>query len=211
MEALVHKPTRSLQLDEPTWDIAYLFPRQGQWTIAEYLELEGRNNRHIEFSAGRIEILPMPTALHQIFLQNLYRLLFEYVRKHLKGARLLVAPHPVRLSGEQFFEPDILLLLPNHLDRAYDQFTDTPDLVVEIVSAGNRKHDLVTKRAVYAEAGIVEYWIVDPQAKSITVLMLSSSQYDEHGVFLKGEIVTSSLLSGFAVAVDDILNTDPEF
>ena len=204
MESLVQKPRQLNTLDEPAWDIAYLFPRQGKWTVAAYLDLEGQNNRHIEYSFGRIEILPRPTTSHQIFLQNLYRQLVDYISRHLKGALLLVAPHPVRLSAEQFFEPDIFLLLPEHLDRSQEQFTDSPDLVVEVVSPGNRNHDLVTKRAAYAEAGIPEYWIVDPQAKIIVVLALSNGQYSEHGVFPLGSIASSKLLPGFVISVDEI-------
>jgi Uma2 family endonuclease len=68
----------------------------------------------------------------------------------------------------------------------------------------NRKRDLVPKRRVYARAGIREYWIVDSEKKSITVLALAGKAYKVHGAFKVGEQATSKLLKGFAVAVSDV-------
>ena len=80
------------------------------------------------------------------------------------------------------------------------------DLVVEVVSEGeeNRERDLVKKREEYAKAGISEYWIVDPQEKQITVLVLEGQTYREHGVFKPGTVATSFLLAGFSASVDAV-------
>ena len=75
-----------------------------------------------------------------------------------------------------------------HADRIGKDFWERPDLVIEIVSENNRRHDLVTKRDEYARAGIPEYWIVDPEEETITVLVLKPRRktYVEHGTFAKG-------------------------
>jgi Uma2 family endonuclease len=80
------------------------------------------------------------------------------------------------------------------------------DLVVEVVSEGeeNRKRDLVTKPQEYAAAGISEYWIVDPQERQITVLVLEGQAYREHGAFGSGKVATSVLLAGFSASVDAV-------
>lgn len=70
---------------------------------------------------------------------------------------------------------------------------------MEVVST-DRQHDLVTKRAEYARAGIPEYWIVDPQERRITVLSLDGDAYREHGSWGPGQTADSSSLPGFAVA-----------
>ena len=77
---------------------------------------------------------------------------------------------------------------------------------MEVVSQGaeNRQRDYVEKRREYAEAGIAEYWIVDPQDRKVTVLTLDGQQYREHGLFGAGENASSALLAGFQVAVDDV-------
>ena len=80
------------------------------------------------------------------------------------------------------------------------------DLVVEIVSPDDPERDTKVKRADYAEAGIPEYWIVDPEDESITVLRLENDSYTEHGLFHRGETATSALLSSFMLPVTDVLD-----
>ena len=73
--------------------------------------------------------------------------------------------------------------------------------MTEVVSPDDPARDLVVKRADYAEAGIPEYWIVDPRNKTVTVLALAGNDYVEHGAFTPGDTATSPLLPGFAVDV----------
>ena len=81
------------------------------------------------------------------------------------------------------------------------------DLVMEVVSAGDeaRRRDLTQKREEYAQAGIPEYWIVDPELGQITVLTLEDQIYVVHGEFKRGDRATSKLLPGFAVDVTSAL------
>ena len=71
--------------------------------------------------------------------------------------------------------------------------------------AKDRRRDLVTKRREYAQAGISEYWIVDPQQKRITVLKRRGKSYLTHAEAGPGELVTSSLFKGLKVSTDDVL------
>ncbi len=82
---------------------------------------------------------------------------------------------------------------------------------MEIVSESNRRHDLVTKRGEYAQAGIPEYWIVDPEEERTIVFILKASgeTYVEHGTFHKGERAESKLLPGFGVDVTASLTQGP--
>ncbi len=64
---------------EPTWDVALLFPAQRAWTEAEYLELT--TNRLVEFSHGKIEVLPMPTLVHQLIVGYLHGLLRSFAKQ----------------------------------------------------------------------------------------------------------------------------------
>lgn len=194
--------TAPIESSEPVWDLARLFPHQGAWTEEDYLTLE--TNHLIEYSHGQIEVLPMPTILHQRIVAYLYEQLLIYVRRTLAGALVLFAPVRVRLSPSKYREPDIVVLLPEHQDRIYEQYLDLPDLVMEIVSPDNRSLDIQTKRREYARAGIPEYWIVDPEAERITVLALQADHYIEYGVFKSTEIARSKVLNGFEVNVDSV-------
>jgi len=112
-----------------------------------------------------------------------------------------MAPMPVRLRSGQYREPDLVLMLHEHSDRKYDDCWERPELVMEVVSddAESRKRDYETKRREYAEGGVGEYWIVDPQAQRITVLKLAGKAYVVHGEFTAGAKATSALLSGLEV------------
>lgn len=79
-------------------------------------------------------------------------------------------------------------------------------MVVEVVSADDPERDTKVKRKDYAEAGIPEYWIVNPLTAAITVLALEDEIYAEQGVFHRGEQATSNLLEGFSVGVDEVLD-----
>ena len=77
---------------------------------------------------------------------------------------------------------------------------------MEVVSPGaqNRERDLEVKRREYAKAGIAEYWIVDPELRTITVLELAGDSYLVASEYQPNQLTTSPLLSGFAVSVDQV-------
>ena len=201
---------RRSQRGEPAWELAYCYPAQGDWSEQDFLELSQKHR--VELTDGCIEVLPMATIFHQLLADYLHTLLKSYLTtvappEHRRG-RALFAPLPIRLSSRRFRDPDVVYLRPERLKALHAQ-PDGADLVIEIISEGkeNRERDLITKRAEYAAAGIQEYWIVDPETRSVTVLMLegpTSSQYHEHGVFACGTIATSVLLPGFAANVTEL-------
>lgn len=202
------KPTtlKTVRDDEPewTWEIAYLFPQQGAWSQSEYLALDG--NHLIEFVNGRLEFPSMPTMSHQKIVLLLSGLLLAFVNGNNLGT-VLVAPMKVKVARRKFREPDVLFMHREHADRMGEDYWKGADLVMEVVSADpeDRKRDLVEKRDDYAAAGIHEYWIVDPEKQTITVLRLAGRQYVVHGEFRKGTVATSHLLPGFTVDVSSAM------
>ncbi|NJM41601.1 MAG: Uma2 family endonuclease [Anaerolineae bacterium] len=182
---------------EPVWEIARFFPLQGDWTEQDYLNLP--DNTRVELSDGRLIVLPMPTISHQKIVQFLLHMLERFLVGKYESALVLVASVPVRLGNGRVREPDVLVVLEGEINQKQDEFVEHPDLVVEVLSPSNRSNDLVDKRTEYAEAAISEYWIVDPQAKRITVLVLKRGKYIEHGQFDRGQKATSALLKGFEV------------
>jgi Uma2 family endonuclease len=186
---------------EPAWEIAYLFPRQGQWTEEEFLALD--TNYLIELDNGTIEVLPMPSLPHQRIALFLYRMLWAFVDKHGLG-EVLTAPLPVRLWSMKFREPDILFLNAATRLQQVTQYVVHPDLVMEVVSPDDPDRDYEKKRQEYAQAGIPEYWIVDPFQERILVLALQDQQYNVYGEFQPGERAMSKLLHDFGLEVSDV-------
>jgi Uma2 family endonuclease len=192
---------RASQPGEPPWEIALLYPLQGGWTESDYLELG--TNHLVEFSDGCIEVLPMPTLLHQRIVRFLSFLIHQFVSARGLG-EVLFAPLPVRLWSSKFREPDIVYLRPERGE--YRGQPEGADLVMEVISEGeeNRRRDIEIKRQEYARARIPEYWIVDPENQRVTVLVLEEATYREHGVFSLGDFATSAVLPGLTIAVADL-------
>ncbi len=191
--------TRNGANGQPTWDVAMLFPEQGTWSVEEYLALPG--NRLVEYSAGYLEVLPVPTPRHQWILLFLYRQFEAFIAP--QGGLVLTAPLRVRLWRGKFREPDLVFLCARHRHRAGKEFWDGADLVMEVVSEApkDRRRDLVTKRREYAQAGIPEYWIVDPARKRILVLARKGKSYVVRGTYRPGGQARSALLESFTVDV----------
>jgi Uma2 family endonuclease len=183
-----------------------ILPRQGEWTEEQYLVLTDHRNRLIEFTDGILEPLPMPTDEHQSILAFLYRTFFQFVTP--RGGKVLFAPLRLRIRPGKFREPDLLLLLSATDSRRQNRFWLAADLALEVVSAEKPERDLVDKRIDYAEARVPEYWVVNPQAETITVLRLSGDVYEEAGRFVRGDSAASVLLPEFSVAVSAVFDVD---
>jgi Uma2 family endonuclease len=192
----------SSQPGDPAWEIALLFPPQGRWSEAEYLALD--TNRLVELVHGCIEVHPMASMAHQLVAGFLYRWLYAFVTLHKLGV-VMYAPFPVKIMADIYREPDVVFLRPGRLQGANPRSVVGADLAIEVVSDGteNRKRDLVTKPAEYAAAGINEYWIVDPELRTITVLTLDGTAYRQHGVFRVGDTAASVFLPDLTLAVAD--------
>jgi Uma2 family endonuclease len=183
-----------------------LLPLQGLWTEEQYLRLTDQTNRFIEFTEGAVEVLPMPTRKHQAISRFLFLAFLAFVQP--LGGTVFYAPLRVRVAPGRFREPDLVLLLEVNDPRNQNAFWLGADLVVEIVSPDNVERDTVIKRADYAEAGIPEYWIVNPEEETITVLKLEGGAYMVHGVFGRGETASSGLLTGFIMGVDAVFDAE---
>jgi len=183
---------------EPAWEIAELFPNQGFLSESDYLFLTDRSNRVAEFSDGRIEVLAMPTLEHQEIVLFLVNMLRTFVTPRKLG-RAIMAPFRLKLAEGKFREPDVLFLLQSNLSKIADRFWDGADLVMEVVSEDDPARDLQTKRAEYAQAGVADYWIVDPRSRTITVSKLTNGRYDTFSEVSQQGLVQSSLLPGFTI------------
>lgn len=187
---------------EYAWEVATLYPEQGEWSEEQYLELTDHANRRIEFTDGRLEFLPMPTEIHEAIVQFLLFVLHDFVQQgnlgkvYSNGIRLRIRPRKVRL-------PDIIFLNRDHFHARHNRVWDGADLVMEVVSDDpkDRTRDYETKLADYAEAKVAEYWIVDPERQCVIVHRLERDKYLVHGQFSRGQQAPSVLLEGFEVDV----------
>lgn len=205
MTTTVAAPTMHMVLDDQQTEID-LGTLQGLWTDEQYIRLIEQTKRLIEFTDGVLEVLPMPTSKHQLIIGFLYRVLYALMEQ--RGGIVTFAALPLQIRPGKYREPDILLLLDRTDPRFQDSFWLGADLVIEVVSPRDPKRDTRTKRRDYAEAGIPEYWIVNPLDETITVLTLHGPVYVEHGLFHRGEQATSVLLASLAVSATDVFDAN---
>ena len=198
--ATIPPQSTSASEPQPAWDIALLFPSQGDWSEGEYLGLE--TNRLVELVDGNLEVLPMPTIMHQLILEFLFDVLRDFVKGQNLG-KVYLAPLPVYIRLKTYREPDLVFVKSEHRGQPGDKYLSGADLVIEIVSPDDKsqRRDHQEKRGDYAERGIAEYWIVDPQRERITVLALDGERYRVHGEFSPDQQASSLLLTGFSVDV----------
>jgi Uma2 family endonuclease len=117
---------------------------------------------------------------------------------------------PVRLWPGTIREPDILFVAREHSDCIDERVYGPPDLVVEVLSPSTRRTDRHEKFYEYAQAGVGEYWMVDPDARTIEVFVLREGAYELLGKWSEGEEARSEVLVGFRVAVDEVITSRRE-
>ncbi len=156
-----------------------------------------------ELIDGEITVMNAPLPRHG-------RIVFELgvaIRTHVRGkaaGEVFLAPVDVALPSGDVVEPDLLWLRQDRLEIVRTRIEGAPDLVVEVLSPTSLDRDRHVKKALYARNGVREYWIVDPDARSIEVFALDGERYEPAGYFLPGAAAASVVLAGFAVPVDSI-------
>jgi Uma2 family endonuclease len=192
---------------EYVWEVATLFPVQGDWSEAEYLDLTDGTKRQIEFSDGRLEFLAMPTEVHERLTRFLFLALYNFVEQaklgevYGSGIRLRVRAGKVRL-------PDVIFLHKEHFHLRHNRVWDGADLVMEVVNDDpkDRQRDYREKLADYAAAQVAEYWIVDPERRTVTVHQLRDGKFSVLGEFTAGSRACSAWLPGFEIDVGALLD-----
>ena len=183
--------------------VAELFPPQGQWTEADYFALP-ETNRIIELANGELSMAPAPGDRHQSAVVELVVALKLYVDANRLGV-VRTAPLDVRLFPGTIRQPDVLFLREEHRERITERYIDgPPDWVAEVISEGTRRVDEEVKTTEYASAGVPEYWLVDPEDKTIRVHVLEGNAYRLAAIYRPGQIARSETLSGFEIAVDRV-------
>ena len=171
-------------------------------TYADYLETS--DDERYELLHGELVMAPAPLTDHQDILGGLYSEMRTFVKEYNLG-HVLLAPTDVVLSDTDVVQPDILFVSNErrHI-RTRENIQGAPDLVVEILSPATAERDRNVKSALYAQHGVHEYWLVDPDARTITVFLLNEGDFEEVDTYSEGETLTSPMLAGFSIALDEI-------
>lgn len=170
-------------------------------TAADYLALP--DERRVELLGGEFFMSPSPTWSHQQIVVNLTVKLDGYVRSRNLG-KVCCAPFDCILSDEDVAQPDVLFIARANLGKIRDRLTGAPDLAVEVLSAANAERDRIVKRDLYAKYGVREYWIVDPDGRTVEVMTLERGAYRLHAIFGVGDALDSPLLTELRLPVAEL-------
>lgn len=176
------------------------------YTYSDYLLWQF--SERVELIKGFIsKMSPAPSSNHQKISQNLNGGFYTYFKK--MTCYVFVAPFDVRLpiksakKDTTVVQPDLCVICD---ESKIDEkgCNGTPDLIVEILSPNNSKHDIHTKFNLYLEAGVLEYWIVNPSERMVLIYTLKNDEYIGSKPFVEGEILKSSLFPDLKIDVEDI-------
>jgi len=181
-----------------------------KYTYSDYLTWQF--DEMVELIKGQLlRMSPAPSRRHQLISGVLSGELYAYL-KH-KKCQVYEAPFDVRLLKnkkeafhqiETVVQPDICVICD--LEKL-DDFgcSGSPDFIIEIVSKTSKKRDYHDKYDLYEENGVLEYWIVDPEGKTVDVFVLENGKYEQRGnFFTPKDSITSVVLPDFVILWDDI-------
>ena len=175
-------------------------------TYQDYLDIPG-DDRY-ELINGEFILVSAPNTAHQTAEISLGARLYFFVEEDNDLGRVFIAPFEVVLTdpeGINIIQPDIIFVSKEReriITRANIQ--GAPDLLVEILSPSTGRRDRTTKRDLYARHGVGEYWVADPDAQTITVMLLKDGEYQTVGEYGIDDTLASPTLEGFSVRLDRV-------
>jgi Uma2 family endonuclease len=168
------------------------------------LLLMPEDGKRYEVIGGELFVNPAPRREHQEVVANLDWILQRFLRETGLG-RVYTHPVDVHLGRHDIVQPDLLVIRSARLDtyRAEGIVVEPPDIVVEIMSPRTRGIDQVRKMALYAKAGVPEYWLVDPERRALILHRLAGDEYDATAPDADG-VIASHVLDGLRVDPSDV-------
>lgn len=137
-----------------------------------------------ELIDGTLYMSPAPTPKHQRIIRELAFQIINHIKEKNNG-ELLFAPCDVFLDEHSnAVQPDIIFIASANLSLIKDDaIHGVPDMLIEVLSQSNSKHDLVRKKDLYQKFGVKEYWIIDPDTKETIGYSLKDKIFNESGKF----------------------------
>lgn len=143
-------------------------PGQGHYTLKDYLALP--DDQRKEMIDGVFYDMSVPSTVHQMICLHLSRIFADFIEEHSGSCEVFFSPIDVQLDRDDrtIVEPDICIICdPDKIHR--ERIFGAPDMIVEILSPSTRRKDMTLKMWKYSRAGVREYWLVDPDALTVTV------------------------------------------
>ncbi|MBM4764750.1 type II toxin-antitoxin system prevent-host-death family antitoxin [Bacillus sp. B15-48] len=204
LTALDHKKPKEQELIHEN---APMYGYGKQATYEEFLQLQQESDERYEYIDGEIYLLASPRTAHQKAVGELYVCLYNFLQG--TDCTPMIAPYDIELrrTPEQvnMVQPDLMVIcdLEENLDDN-DYYKGVPSLIVEVLSKGTRRKDLIKKLDLYMSCGVKEYWIVNPENKEVTVYHFEDQNIDNFTTYKNDEIVQSYIFAELTVELQRI-------
>lgn len=177
-------------------------PQEHIYTSENYWNLP--DGQRAELINGTLYNMTSPSPFHQELIMEISATVREYIKKHKGDCKVYPAPLAVNLHADDktWVEPDISIVCDKTkiTDR---ECKGAPDWIIEIVSPSTRKKDYSTKMLLYSDAGVREYWIVDPAKERTTVYMFEE---DAAPIIIPfHQAIVSGIYKDFQITISDLL------
>jgi Uma2 family endonuclease len=194
--------TKNIEQDiikEP--DPAYLFTND-EMSYEEFVERTKDTEDRLEFINGQVFCLASPKTRHQLSLIEIFGILYDWS----KGEKCvpIMAPYDITLinrkDNKNVVQPDIVVIcdLEENLNEQ-DYYMGTPSLVIEILSEGTKRKDMIIKMELYLSSGVKEYWIVDPDNKKVMTYQFQNDEIIKNAIYGKEEVAGSFIFKSLEV------------
>lgn len=177
----------------------------GRYTIADIENLP--EGVRAELLGGELFLMSSPSTTHQAILTWLGFEIYANIREKSGRCKTFLAPFAVYLMNDEtnYVEPDIVVICDKEkIDNRGCH--GAPDWALEIVSPSSKRLDFYKKLTAYKEAGVREYWIVDPARQAIVVYNLEEDKIPE--IYHFTDVVKSGVLEEFSIDFSGMLEYD---
>ena len=181
----------------------------GPHTWDDFIRLDEDDLR--ELIDGELVEVEVPNLPHERIVASLIVFLGVWARDH--GATVVASGYKVRISKKRGVMPDVQVFRQGN-DVSVDQHTGLergrPDLAVEVLSPSSHRYDRVTKLAWYASIGVPEYWLVDPEARTLERLVLDGEHYVIADALENADVFRPASFEGLAIPLTELWEGAPE-
>jgi len=174
-----------------------------KFTYKDYKSLPESETKRYELSEGELVMVPSPNTYHQRISGNLEFLLRDFVKRNKLG-EIFDAPLDVHL-GDDVVQPDILFVSQERSQIiTKEEIHGAPDLVIEIFSPTTAERDRTYKETLYARHRVREYWMVDPEEKTVQVMTLGKAGFENFGTYGNMDSLKSSIFPTLSIKLSEV-------
>ena len=182
----------------------------GEYTVEDYFTLP--EDCRAELIDGSFYVMEAPSYVHQDILNTVNNAFFNYIKNNKGKCRVITAPSAVQLDCDDrtMLEPDLYVICDREKIRKFGIY-GAPDFILEVLSPSNRKKDMMLKMAKYGEAGVREYWVIDPAKRTLITYDFTDENMIPVVRPLKGEAPVLIYDGKLTIDLDEINSIIDEF